>query len=171
MNAVINLLNQQIKVCVDIEKLIQDIMTDPDVVCHQDAAKNHYTGICVKRKNLEAKIEQLLTDLTEKVITREEYLYMKERYEKQMTELLQEEASVMKEKSALDVAVNTTRKWITAIKKYQEIPIVDRELVDELIDSIEVYEDRHIKINLNFADPYRPVMEYLNGIGVMLRAG
>ena len=96
---------------------------------------------------------------------------MKERYASQLEELLIAETKAAAETKALGTVVDTTQKWIDAVKKYQKLPFIDRELIDALIDSIEVYGDRHIKINLNYADPYEPLRSFLNQIGVMLHAG
>ncbi len=171
MNAVTNLLNQQVQVCIDVEKLTEKVMENSEVLAHQNAVNSEYAGIRAKRRNVEAKMEQLLVDLTKRLISREEYLYMKERYASQLEELLIAETKAAAETKALGTVVDTTQKWIDAVKKYQKLPFIDRELIDALIDSIEVYGDRHIKINLNYADPYEPLRSFLNQIGVMLHAG
>lgn len=171
MKAVTDLLNQQIKLCVDVERMVQKIQIMPETVTSQKAASNSCASIRVKRCNLEARIERLLVDLTERLITKDEYLYMKERYEKELEELLEKEAEAEKSAKELNVVVNTVEKWIGVIKQYQEIPVIDRKLIDILIDHIEVFEDRHIKIILNYADPYRPMLDYLEKRGVMLYAG
>lgn len=171
MKAVTDLLNQQIKVCVDVERLIQEIQSMPATASNQNAASSKYAAIHAKRGNLEAKIERLLIDLTERFITKEEYLYMKERYSKELEELLKQEAEALRDANEWYQTVNTLRKWMDAVKKYQELPVIDRRLMDTLIDHIEVYADRHVKIILNYADPYQPIMEYLEKSGVMLDAG
>lgn len=171
MNAITNLLNQQVSVCVEIERLIEDVQMIPKVTAHQQTAQEAYQSACIKRRNLEAKIERLLVDLTERLISRDEYLYMKEHYSQQYEDMLAAETEALKELRRLDFAVSTTQKWLAAVKSYQRMPSITRDTIDALIDSIEVYEDRYIKINLNYADPYQPIMQYLDGIGVMLHAG
>lgn len=171
MESITDLLNQQVAVCVEIEKLIVDVQNFPRVAVHQRTAHDVYQSACVRRKNMEAKIEHLLIDLTERLISRDEYLYMKEQYSLQYEDLLAAEASALKEYQRFESAVSTTKKWLDAVKKYQQIPFITREIIDALIDSIEVYGDKHIKINLNYADPYQPIMRYLNEIGVILDAG
>lgn len=171
MAAVTDSLNQQVKLCVDVEKLVQEIQAMPAVVSGQSSVSSSYAAIHAKRGNLEAKIERLLVDLTERFIEKDEYLYMKKRYTEELEELLEQEAEALKRAKELNVMVSTVNQWISAIKKYQELPVIDRKLLDILVDHIEVFEDRHIKIVLNYADPYQPITEYLEKSGVMQSAG
>ena len=90
MQAVTDTLNQQIQVAVDVEQLADRLKRMPKVVCYQNDAENHYASVSAKRKNMEAKMEQLLIELTQKVIDRREYDYMKKQYAKKYEELLQE---------------------------------------------------------------------------------
>lgn len=171
MRAVTNLLNQQLKIAVDMERLVAEVQNMPKVQSYQRTVADQYSSICAKRRNMEAKIEQLLIDLTEKVIDRSEYDYMKSRYTKQYEKLLEEESRAGADMKTLDIALNTAQKWIAMIKKYQELPYIDRELMDELVESILVHSDRRIKVNLNYADPYKPLMDFLDGIEVMKDVG
>ena len=171
MRAVTNLLNQQLKVAVDMERLVAEVQNMPKVQAHQRTVTDQYSSIRAKRRNMEAKIEQLLMDLTERVIDRSEYDYMKSRYTEQYEELLEEEARAGADMKTLDIALNTAQKWIAMIKKHQQLPYIDRELMDELVESILVHSDKRIKINLNYADPYKPLMDYLDEIEVTRDAG
>lgn len=171
MRTVTNLLNQQLQVAINMEQLVTEVQSMPKVQSHQREAEDRYASICVKRRNMEAKIEQLLIDLTERLIDRSEYDYMKSRYTEQYEELLEKEAKAGADMKTLDVALNMAQKWIALIKQYQKFPYIDRKLMDELVESIRVYSDKRIKINLNYADPYKPLMDYLEEIGVMRDVG
>lgn len=120
-----------------------------------------------KRKNMEAKMEQLLIELTQKVIDRREYDYMKKQYAKKYEELLQEETKALSDIRAKDAALSVTEKWLDTIKKYQKIPSIDRGLLELLVARIEILEDRTIKIILNYEDPYQPILEFLQRIEVV----
>ena len=167
MQAVTDTLNQQIQVAVDVEQLADRLKRMPKVVCYQNDAENHYASVSAKRKNTEAKMEQLLIELTQKVIDRREYDYMKKQYAKKYEELLQEETKALSDIRAKDAALSVTEKWLDAIKKYQKIPSIDRGLLELLVARIEISEDRTIKIILNYEDPYQPILEFLQRIEVV----
>ena len=44
---------------------------------------------------------------------------------------------------------------------------MSRELLDLLVDSIIVYDHKHIKVNLKYADPYQIMESFLREIEVV----
>ena len=167
LKAVTDTLNQQVKVAVDVRQLTDRLKNMPQVTVYQSDAERHYASVSAKRKNMESKIEQLLIDLTQRIIDRSEYDYMKKQYAKKYDELLQEETQALSDMRAKDAALSITEKWLDAIKKYQEIPDIDHALLKLLVERIEVSKDRNIKIVLNYKDPYQPIMEFLSRIEVV----
>lgn len=79
MNAVKNLLDGLVRICVDVEELVSSVERMPKVVQYQKGARERLAGIRAKRMNQEAKLEQLLIDLTEGLIDRDEYDFVKAR--------------------------------------------------------------------------------------------
>ena len=48
------------------------------------------------------------------------------------------------------------------MKRYQKIPVIDRPMIDLLIREIKVFQDRSVKIELNYADPCQPLYAYMD---------
>lgn len=167
LKAVADTLNQQVKIAVDIEQLVEKLNNMPKVISYQNAKKDRYQSVFIQRKNMEAKIEQLLVDLTQGIIDRDEYSYMKKQYSKKYNDLLQEETQALSDMREKDAALSVTGKWLETIQKYQKLPVIDKALMDLLVERIEVFKDKTIKIILNYKDPYQPVMEFMNRIEVL----
>ena len=171
INAITNLLNQQVQIGVDMERLIEDVKRMPGVLSYQENVGQQHEDITKKRKKMELKMEQLLVDLTERLIDKEEYDYIKGRYQEQYEQLLEEEAKVGADKANLGTALQAAQKWIERLKEYQKIPSIDRRVIDLLVDSIYVNHKKQIKINLTYADPYQLLMDYLDKVGEVKHAG
>ena len=62
MNAVSNLLNQQVQTGVDMERLIEDVKKMPKVLSYQENVGQRHANISMKRKNMELKMERLLVE-------------------------------------------------------------------------------------------------------------
>lgn len=167
LKAVTDTLNHQVKIAVDIEQLVEKLNNIPTVISYQNAKKDRYQSVFIQRKNMEAKIEQLLVDLTQGIIDRDEYSYMKKQYSKRYNDLLQEETQALSDMREKDAALSVTGKWLETIRKYQKLPVIDKTLMDLLVERIEVFKDKTIKIILNYKDPYQPVMEFMNRIEVI----
>ncbi len=164
MQALTDTLNQQVMAAVEIGQLAGSLDGYPGAVLYQSEAKSRYASVSTKRKHMESRMEQLLTDLAQRVIDRKEYEYMKGQYAKKYDELLQEETRALSDLRAKDAALSVTRKWLDAVKRYQKLPTIDRGLLELLVERIEISKDRGIRIILNYDDPYRPISEYLERI-------
>lgn len=165
------LLDQQIRMAVDIEKLIADIQNRPQVMNYTVNASEKYAALVHKRKSLEVKMEQLLIDLTERLIDKNEYDYMRERYNRDLDLLLKAEEKAAIEKDSLRFVVASTEQWLQAIRQYRILPEINRDIVELLIRRIDVYADRHIKITLNYSDPYKPIEQFLDTVEEVRHVG
>lgn len=171
MERVTNLLEQQVKIAGDIERLAQSIQRVPKVMSFQHNAEQQLLSIVTRKRNIEAKIEHLLEDLADRVIDRDQYLYMKKVYSRQLEVLCEEEAHAHSDTQALDRALNSTKTWVAAVRKYSVLPELNREILDLLVESILVYDHTHIKINLKYSDPYLAINTFLKEVEVMEHAG
>ncbi len=170
MEKVKNLLDQQLKLAVDVERIAEDIGKQPEAVRYQNNAETRYVSVSAKRRNMEAKLDQLLEDLTKRLIDRSEYDYMKERYSRQLEELLEEENEALETKQAMECATKSVQRWVSAIRQYGKSPGLTRELLDYLVKRIDVSGDRRIRITLNYADPFQPLITFMDRIEAMQNA-
>ena len=167
MAAITNLLNKQVEVSLDIEKLIADVKKMPSVTRHQSSITDQIRSSSLKVKNMEEKIEQLLIDLTNGVIDRSEYEYMKVKYSQKLEYYREESEELIGKSQELTTVISTTQQWLNAIKEYKKLPEINRPVLDALVDKIYVSESKTIKIDLKYCDPYKPIMDYLQEVEVI----
>lgn len=157
MEAVSDLLDQQVLTAVDIEELLTKLQRRTSTNMYQTRTMELYMSAVTRRKNLEAKLEQLLVDLSQQIIDRSEYEFFKKKYEVQLDEIITAEADALADKNALETTLAASKKWIQEVYKYKKIPEVSAELVDALIDRIEVIDGKSVRIKLKYNDPYQNV--------------
>ena len=170
IQVVTNLLKQQVKLSVDVERLLEEIQKMPMVRGYQQEASSRYASVSAKRKNMEAKMQRLLEDLTQGIIDKDEFQYIKAKYDSEYERLLDDETKASADMQTLTAAMGSTQKWLDAIKKYQELPELNREVMDLLVQEIRITKTRHIKVILNYADPFQPLHQYLQEIEVIKHA-
>ena len=164
MSAITNALDNQLRVSVDLEQLLKEIQTMPKVTKYQSSTSGQLASVQAKRRNMEKRMEQLLIDLTDGLIDRDEYAYAKQRYSQEHDKLLEEENRVFASTKQLDAIMESCNQWIRALREYQRFPVINRELLDMLVKRILVYPGKKIKIELAFDDPYIAVNQYLNHV-------
>lgn len=107
---------------------------------------------------LENGIEQiklgLYTDLKKGLLSEADYVSLKSGYAKQANTLAEQISSHREECQTLDSQEMLQNEWIERFRKYREIETLDRQLVTDLIERIDVHEGRHITIHFKFQDEF-----------------
>lgn len=116
-------------------------------------------------------MERLLADLTERIIDRNEYEYMKAKYSQQLKDLLDAEKEAAARKNAVQKKLSVTQEWICNMKEYQSLPTLTPEILKLLIKEIQVHSNRSITIVFNFSDPYRSISELQNCVEKVRQVG
>lgn len=164
MDALRNALDAQVRTAIDFEAFVKEVQAMPKVVCYESSVRNQLSSIQSKRRNMEVRIEQLLVDLTDGLIDRQEYIYAKQHYSKECTQLLEEENKLFASSKCLESIVAKSHKWIQFLKEYQSFPEINRTVIDFLVKRINIFAGKRIELILNYEDPFRLVSEYLEHI-------
>ncbi|MDR2888960.1 MAG: zinc ribbon domain-containing protein, partial [Lachnospiraceae bacterium] len=106
-----------------------------------------------KKKQQEKVMEyrqSVYEDWKEGLITIEDYRYMIDDYKKQVERGEELLGNLYAEKSMLKEEGLESHPLIDAIRNGQHIELLSRELLIELIDKVIIYENKRIKIKLNY---------------------
>ena len=164
MDTLRNALDTQLCAAIDFEALVKEVQAMPKVVHYESSVKNQLTSIQSKRRHMELRLEQLIVDLTDGLIDKQEYAYAKQKYNEEYEHLLEEENRLFASSRRLGNIVASSDKWIRTLKEYRSIPDIDRKAVDFLVKRIKIYPGKRIELILNYEDPFRLVSEYLEQI-------
>lgn len=167
MDALKHLLDKQMEIAVDVERLMNEVRRTP--MKRPGNPGNLHLSLRNRRFNLEEKLERLLEDVAAGVLDREEYLQLKIGYLEEHARLEYQEKEAKEHQESLQKAIKSTETWLKALEKYRAVPIIDRALVDALVDKILVYDNKSIHVCLTYSDPYASLAAYLEdaegGIG------
>lgn len=161
-HAIQHTLDQQVRIAVDFGKMLADVQKMPTIKAAKSAQTKKQVSLRVKRQNIENKLEQLLHDLTTGLITRDEYEYIKRRYNEQYAQIQSEEIALRETMKVAEMQLRSAEQWLAEVKRYQKIPVIDRPMIDLLIREIKVFQDRSVKIELNYADLCQPLYAYMD---------
>ena len=108
LQIVTDLLNQQVKMPVDTEQFIEEVQKMTKVQLYQKEASSRYARISVKRKNLEMELQRMMEDLIQGIIDKEEFQYIKVKYDREYENLIAEETKASADMQALSSAIRST---------------------------------------------------------------
>lgn len=161
MESLRHLLNQQVLVAVDLDAMVTALQQRPSTNQYVKQAQERYRQAVSNRKKIEQQIDQLLIDLTQRIIDRGTYEYTKERYEKRMEVALEEEQQALADANSVSTTIAASMQWVNALYEYSELPEITRGLIELLVDRIEVMDGTNIHIVLRYANPYSHLQNLL----------
>lgn len=83
-------------------------------------------------------------------ISREEYREYKQKYDEDIKKIKENILNIDKEVKEQEKRNNNISEWIDEFKKYKKFSKLDNNIISELIDYIEVFEDKKIKVYFKF---------------------
>lgn len=158
-------IDKQLAVAFDFDESRKKAAAISQTRCAAPTPSDSLQSIRIRRKNVDAKLERLLLDLTDGILTRSEYEHLHTEYQSERYMLLksEEEAECREQKEREREAA--TKEWMAALAKYREISVVDEKVIKLLVDRISVFADGTIDVTLNFHNPYLFVKEVLSNAG------
>lgn len=171
MELVKKALDRQVELSVDVEQLADSIKRSPATLGRRRAIKEQLDRVAAKRRAMEAKLQRLLEDMADGLLDVEEYRLIKAKYDAEYNELVESEALMGASAQELDTSLQAVNKWLDSLRRYKELPELSRDLLDELVERIEVTANRDVRVILNCADPFAPLLKFACLDEVMPDAG
>lgn len=119
-------------------------------------------------KKLENEIQRfkdlklnLYSDLSDGVITREEYTEFSEGYTRKIAERQLSLAVLKDERRQAVDAGSSHNDWIAAFKEYENITELHRGVIVNLIERIIIYDSKHIEVKFRYQDRFETALQYI----------
>lgn len=122
-----------------------------------------------KNKEMEKLIDLkrgLYEDWKNNYITKEEYFNYKQKYEQNIEKIKEIIMNLQKQKNNQNKIISGNSKWIEDFKIYKNITELDRSIIMELIDYIEVHENKKITIHFKFMNQLNEIIDNQNKITI-----
>lgn len=162
-NTVLTLLQSEIKLVLNMERAlsqIEELAWEHRETARLDKAIEIKMAEAEKCRTMKVSIYE---DLQEGLISQEEFLQMKEGYSQQIGEIEQDIGKLKKERAMIQEGVADRSGWLSQFRKYQNLPSLSRAAVVNLVDQIQLYPDKKIRVVLRYQDQLADMMEFLRG--------
>ena len=103
----------------------------------------------------------LYPDWKSGLISKEEYLALKERFDRQLHQLDASIAHIKEELKRYEESASTENRFIAHFLKYQNIDALTREMIVELIEMIYVHEGGTITVEFRYQDEYQRLLDLI----------
>lgn len=158
---ILKAINKQIELVMNIDNNLEEIITTTQINYNAEILQNKLDSIVKKMSKYQKLKEMLLIDFEDKSIGNEEYTEYKRDYDN-IIKKLQEEFDRTSER--LKVSLKNTeidKSWIEKFKKNHNLEVLNKQIIDELIEYIYIHENGNITIKFKYEDEYVEAIDFI----------
>lgn len=161
-NAVLEAIQAQVAMAVKIDEVFQELEKNEKTKTNTVMLDGLLTGKEREIEKLSRIKEDLYMDWKSNILSKEEFISMKQRYTEDI-ERMQDEVLTLREeiKKQSDMKNFRCNNFVESFKKHQNIEYLTREVLLELVDTIYVHEGKKITIKFRFRDELQRCRELL----------
>lgn len=169
--AVLTTIQTQIQLAVSMDEVLQELKKR-DVKTHRSSRLD---AMLEGKRQEHARISQfkveLYPDWKSGILSKSEYLSLKEKFDKQLEQIEQAIANIQAEMKQYKETSAMENQFIQRFLKYRNITQLTREVIVELIEMIYVHEGGTITIEFKYQDEYQRLLDLLEEHDGSTRAG
>lgn len=162
--AVVTYLNTYIKELCSIKKLLDCVEKLPLQESNIKRLELRIVQLEEEAQRHEKLKISVYEDLKDNLITKDEYVALKNEFETRRRDALEAIAQVRLEIDSLAKRNGKHHEWIENFVSKREVETLTRNVVVELIDNICVYEDKRLEIKFRYADKYAEALYLISNM-------
>ncbi len=159
--AVLVTVQQQIRTILDMDRAMQQIEAlswERSEIKKIEANMEYQSQVIEKNNVLRLGVYE---DLRAGILTREEFLTLKEEFAARIDEAKQVLDQLIRDKSNIQQGLSEQQSWLSQFRKYKNISEISRLVVVHLIERIRVFEDSEIEVVFRQRDQFADIMSFL----------
>lgn len=103
--------------------------------------------------NLERNYKKMVMNLSMDIIDEEDFKVFKQQYQDKKKFIIERRKALQERRNSATLYMSEYQRWLDNFLKYREIDELSREVLVNLIDRIDVYENKRINISFKFKKP------------------
>ena len=164
IKAVYAAIRSQIDMVASVDDILRKVNSDASYENRKDNLANEIRKFKAQIERLTSLRSSLYDDYIEQLLTEQEYLYAKIKYEKDEVALKDRLNELLLQQKKYDQTYSYENQWLSSFRAFRDEKELTKEMVAALIETVELYADRSIQINFKFKDEYEELLDYLNTI-------
>jgi DNA invertase Pin-like site-specific DNA recombinase len=161
--AIFSVIRSQIDLAVDMKKLLIRFNESSAYQKHIRNLQRNIQTLQQKIKRITTLKNTLFESFDNGILSEEDFLYMKERYNGENAGLKEELQQLTQELTKYTEELTAKNKWITAFERYAKEQILTREMMLELVSRVWVWADNRFEVVLNFKDEFQFIIGNVKG--------
>ena len=161
---VLEAIRMQMKLALDYEEMIDRLKNSKAEKAVRKRLNDAVKSLSVKTSNMQKRRTKLYEDYADGIIDEEEYLYMKDTYEREYEQLNRQLEAFIQKRNDYIEAFSTENKWIKMMKGIRNVRKLTKDVVDAVIEKVSVYDDGRLEIIMKYQDIFDLTDGYITQI-------
>ena len=156
---VFSFIKAQMAVFIDMEHTLQSLLAAKTGSVEQGRTKSKRRLLQQKLENKKSILSGLYVDYKEGLLSRQDYLFTRERIDSAIHEIeaeLAEQESVTSKTRGL---LTGEMKWKHMVQNYQDAAELSQEMVEAFVETIKLHKDGSLEIKLNYMDEFAALID------------
>lgn len=156
---VFSFIKAQMAVFIDMEHTLQSLLAAKTGSVEQGRTKSKRRLLQQKLENKKSILSGLYVDYKEGLLSRQDYLFTRERIDSAIHEIeaeLAEQESVTSKTRGL---LTGEMKWKHMVQNYQNAAELSQEMVEAFVETIKLHKDGSLEIKLNYMDEFAALID------------
>ena len=154
---VFSFIKAQMTVFIDMEHTLQSLLAAKTGSVEQGRTRSKRRLLQQKLENKKSILSGLYVDYKEGLLSRQDYLFTRERIDSAIHEIETELAE--QESSKTRGLLTGEMKWKHMVQKYQNATELSQEMVEAFVETIKLHKDGSLEIKLNYMDEFAALID------------
>ena len=154
---VFSFIKAQMAVFIDMEHTLRSLLAAKTGSVEQGRTRSKRRLLQQKLENKKSILSGLYVDYKEGLLSRQDYLFTRERIDSAIHEI---EAELAEQESSKTRGLLTGEmKWKHMVQKYQNATELSQEMVEAFVETIKLHKDGSLEIKLNYMDEFAALID------------
>lgn len=156
--AVLETLRRQMDLFIDAQKVLQDLLGLEQKKNKTGISEHMHHKLQEEMERYKKRFAVLYTDYKEGLLTQEEYIYAKQKYQEKLEVLEQKNREFQKLQPKTDAGLKM-QNWKSIVNKYYDASEISGEMVKAMVKEIRLYADNSISVEFCFMNEFKELMQ------------
>lgn len=157
--AVFHAIRAQMDMFMDSAYIIKSLLAQKQAVGKVGERKKNKISLNKKIKSLRSAISTAYMDMKDGLLTDEEYLMQKEKYQVQISELEQVLDEMNRSDNDTEEKLIGTKRWATIAEEYANATELSEGMLNACVELIKVHTDGSLEITFNYIQEFKELLE------------
>ena len=156
--AVLAIIRQQMDLFLDTQKVLQECLAKTKTKAPQKAPVEQIRAIRQEINKRKGQCADLYTDYKDGILSQEEYLYAKKKYQDEIDSMEREVTELEGVRKKAEKLVEGKQKWVQLIERYYSASSVTADMVQAMVKTMTLDADNSLSIEFLYMNEFEQLI-------------